>query len=81
MYFSQAKSFLEDFNWCYVNEKQPLKIKIGSLSCVKYIEKKPNLTILTSIIYQIFFINHDSQHSMLFQKKILARPLELLALN
>ena len=29
---------------------------------VNDIDKKPNLTILTSLKSQIFFINHDIQH-------------------
>ena len=42
--------------------------EIGSLRCVEYIEKKPNFPILTSLKFQIFFINHGSQHSTPFQK-------------
>ena len=45
-----------------------ISFKTGSLRCVKYTEKKPNLTILTSLKSQVFFINHGSQHSTLFQK-------------
>ena len=35
---------------------------MGSLMFVKYIDKKPNLTILTYLKSQIFFINHGIQH-------------------
>ena len=45
-----------------------ISFKTGSLRCVKYTEKKPNLTILTSLKSQVFFINHGSQHSTLFRK-------------
>ena len=58
-----------------------MSFEIGSLRCVKYSEKKPNLTILTSLKSHIFFMNHGSQHLTLFQKTFLASPLELLALN
>ena len=41
-----------------------ISFKIGSvLRCVKYVEKKPNLTILTSLKSQIFFINDDNQET------------------
>ena len=54
--------------WC----EWKISLKIGGLRCLKYFEKKPNLTILASLKFQIFFINHGSKHSTFFQKKNLA---------
>ena len=37
--------------------------QIGSLRCVKYVKKKPNLTILIGLKSKKKFVNHGSQHS------------------
>ena len=55
-----------------------ISFEIGSLRYVEYIEKKPDFIILTSLKSQMFFINHGSLYSTLFQK-VSSQPSEAIS--
>ena len=52
---------------CMSNIYIHIYLKTDPLRCVKYIEKKSNWTILSSLKSKLFFVDHVSQHSTLFQ--------------